>query len=1070
MALAFWKRKSNSDNNIQAIDEITPLHFNEVGILHSYSTQPKTELDFYWQSLEQEGYADLIEQQYILSWSELYQLMDDEQHQIMFKLMGLPEQTNLRPMIRSEGALSDSAFKISLAGWCAGSGIKTTSSITRQGAILSVDQQNYLLPQTAWELIEKIREFARLGEKTKQDNEQYWGKIRRLAQKSKASMDDFLTKTIVLSPETLQLNMRRQHVLDDAVVEIQPVFDNAPETWLNTFDKFNQVQDRYSLTLPDGGMAHVMIDEKVKSVLNEIKKMPNRRVTGERAQTFLHNPFSQLGDEAKDVVTPESFEQSKQEAEIFSYNLRITPEYDQHGLFQSAQLQLSECSEREVEPIPLVLNNAEQASYLVKAYRKNQQYFSWAGYEVVLDPIAKQQLEQLDTDLQKINEFEQTKLAEQVLNLANYSERVIGIGEAQTEHSAFIQKNADISPWLPEHIADLYSSIEPHISDELLQSITDVITQAEQSEAEQVNLPHLEQSVSLAEAQEIQQRVAQALQQSQTEPTEIDEQQQEPKEKKKRHTLLISSNIDEAEFSTQRGNELKFDERCPPRLPQSFRHREFDLKPHQKTGVAWLQNLHHFAPHQVNGCLLADDMGLGKTLQLLCFIGEYLETTQDKKPVLIVAPVSLLENWQAEAKRFFTAQFGKILSLYGDNLKSRKLPKHLVPAQLRDGLGITNLLEQGWRGDADIVLTTYETLRDLEFSLSREHWSMMICDEAQKIKVPSAMMTKAAKAQNADFKIACTGTPVENSLTDLWCLFDFIQADLLGSLNEFGKNYRRPIEESNDPDAAIRKQLQALIDPQILRRMKQDVASLPEKIERKDCKTLTISKVQQQLYAETVQQFRQIDEQERGKGALMALHRMRMICAHPFKLRPAIPQSESPKVKWLLDTLKDIQLKQEKVIIFTEFRDIQTFLQKFLMETFGLNVSTVNGDTSASSKKCGTSRQGLIDQFQHKIGFNIIILSTTAVGFGVNVQKANHVIHYTRCWNPAKEDQATDRAYRIGQEKEVYVYYPSIHSHDFDTFEIKLDRLLDSKRQLATDILNPIGDISLEELAHEILY
>lgn len=437
---------------------------------------------------------------------------------------------------------------------------------------------------------------------------------------------------------------------------------------------------------------------------------------------------------------------------------------------------------------------------------------------------------------------------------------------------------------------------------------------------------------------------------------------------------------------------------------------------------------------------------------------------------MIVAPVSLLENWQAEASRFFNERFGKILSLYGDNLKSRRLPKHLVPTQLRDEKGITNLLERHWRGNADIVLTTYETLRDLEFSLSREHWSIMICDEAQKIKVPSAMVTKAAKAQNADFKIACTGTPVENSLTDLWCLFDFIQADLLGSLNEFGRTYRRPIEQSNDPDGVVRQKLQSLIDPQILRRMKQDVADLPDKVEHDDCKQLAISKTQQQLYAETVQDYRQIDEQDRGKGALMALHKMRMICAHPFKLRPECPQSESPKVRWLLDTLKQIQVKQEKVIIFTEFRDIQVFLQKLLMQVFGLNVSTVNGDTSASSKRDGSSRQGLINQFQSKSGFNVIILSTTAVGFGVNVQKANHVIHYTRCWNPAKEDQATDRAYRIGQEKNVFVYYPSIYSSDFDTFEIKLDRLLNSKRQLATDILSPVGDISIDDLAKDILH
>ena len=196
---------------------------------------------------------------------------------------------------------------------------------------------------------------------------------------------------------------------------------------------------------------------------------------------------------------------------------------------------------------------------------------------------------------------------------------------------------------------------------------------------------------------------------------------------------------------------------------------------------------------QVSGCLLADDMGLGKTRSYFN-IGEILETAEDKKPALVVAPVSLLENWESEINRFFSAKFGKVLSLYGDNLKQRKIPKHLISSQLRMIMALQSYLKIIGCG-ADIVLTTYETMRDLEFSLGRVDWSVMVCDEAQKIKVPTAMVTKAAKAQKADFKIACTGTPVENSLVDLWCLFDFIQENLLGSLTEFNKEYRRLLRE-----------------------------------------------------------------------------------------------------------------------------------------------------------------------------------------------------------------------------------------------------------------------------------
>ena len=496
-------------------------------------------------------------------------------------------------------------------------------------------------------------------------------------------------------------------------------------------------------------------------------------------------------------------------------------------------------------------------------------------------------------------------------------------------------------------------------------------------------------------------------------------------------------------------------------MPASFRNQEFSLKQHQEYGIAWLQNLHQYAPEQVSGCLLADDMGLGKTLQLLCFIGEYLENAKNKKPVLIVAPVSLLENWEAEANRFFSGKFAKILSLYGDNLKDRKIPKHFISAQLRENHGITHLLEDDWRGDADIILTTYETMRDLEFSLAREDWSIMICDEAQKIKVPTAMVTKAAKAQKADFKIACTGTPVENSLTDLWCLFDFIQENLLGPLNEFGKNYRKPIENTENNDEVALLKLRELIAPQVLRRMKNDVADLPAKIEVDHCKNIEISLLQRQLYIDVVNRFKKLSAEGNQGAMLTSLHSMRMICAHPLQFQPSANLNDSPKVNWLIKTLESIKQKNEKVIIFTEFRDIQVFLKRILLERFGLNVTTVNGDSNTSSKK-GLTRQNLIDKFQEKSGFNIIILSTTAVGFGVNIQRANHVIHYTRSWNPAKEDQATDRAYRIGQDKEVFVYYPTVVAEDFFTFEVKLDKLLSSKRELADDMLKPNTDLKNE--------
>lgn len=1068
MKLAFWKKsKTTENNNASTLTASLPepmqnksLYFDEIGLHHPYKAIPESDTDFYWESLADEDIAYQLDNDYILPWEELFQILRDPEHQNVTHLFNLPTLSPFNPIIRSEGGLSDADFKIILEGWADKNHTKFRGSTRRTGAILNLDNQQYLLDETTWQLLEKIKEFSRLPQKDERTNKKYWAKIRSLANKSEANLDEFLRRTIVLDPTKLQLNLRRNLITTESVVEIQPIFDEAPVNWLQIFDSYNEVQNQYAISLPDGGLAHVIIEPQVKNVLNEIKKMPNRRVSGERAQTFLHNPFAQLGDDATEVISPEIFEQAKQEAEIYSHNIFIEKTYDDLGHFVSAHLTLNENSTREQSPIFLQLANIEQTKYFIDAYEKPTPIFMWAGYTIDKTSYLEQQIAALKQDLVNIQQYEEDLQAKNVLDLTQYSERVIGIGEAEKLNPEFIKKDSGESAWLPENLIET-DTAQAHLTEDITQLLDECIQHAEQNGQSHIIHPETQVEIALANAKGL---LAQLQAINHDSAAQKPSNQKNSETDKKKATLLIANNIDKAEFTKTRAEQLEFDENNPPkpRLPSSFRSQEFSLKRHQEYGIAWLQNLYAYAPEQVSGCLLADDMGLGKTLQLLCFIGEYLENSQDKKPVLVVAPVSLLENWEAEANRFFSAKFGKILSLYGDNLKSRKIPKHSIASQLKDGYGITKLLEENWLGDADIVLTTYETMRDLEFSLGRVDWGIMVCDEAQKIKVPTAMVTKAAKAQKADFKIACTGTPVENSLVDLWCLFDFIQENLLGSLSEFNKQYRKAIESNENTDDALDR-LRKLIAPQVLRRMKHNVAELPPKNEVNDCKSIVISGLQRNLYAQTANEFKQMAEQG-NKGAMLgALHSMRMICAHPLQFQPNAPIHESPKVDWLISTLEKIKAQNEKVIIFTEFRDIQVFLKRILLERFGLNVMTVNGDSNTSSKK-GLTRQNLIDKFQQTEGFNAIILSTAAVGFGVNIQKANHVIHYTRSWNPAKEDQATDRAYRIGQDKEVFVYYPSVKAQDFETFEIKLDRLLSSKRNLADDMLKPNTEITQDLL------
>jgi len=283
---------------------------------------------------------------------------------------------------------------------------------------------------------------------------------------------------------------------------------------------------------------------------------------------------------------------------------------------------------------------------------------------------------------------------------------------------------------------------------------------------------------------------------------------------------------------------------------------------------------------------------------------------------------------------------------------------------------------------------------------------------------------------------------VENSLADLWCLFDFIQPGLLGSLSQFGHTYRRPIEAQTEEQRGKLDQLRRLIEPQVLRRFKTEMADLPAKHIDKDCRKLPLSPYQHALYSQAVAQLQLQRDNNNAAVLLGMLHRLRSICADPYETGAkadlhsdlADHRQRSPKLDWVLTQLESIRQRQEKVILFTEFRDLQRVLQHRIRQHFGLSPAIVNGSTQAGHEAGKQSRQALIDSFQRQPGFNAIILSTTAVGFGVNIQAANHVIHFTRPWNPAKEDQATDRAYRIGQTRAVQVYYPTVVAGDFVTF------------------------------------
>jgi SNF2 family DNA or RNA helicase/HJR/Mrr/RecB family endonuclease len=543
-------------------------------------------------------------------------------------------------------------------------------------------------------------------------------------------------------------------------------------------------------------------------------------------------------------------------------------------------------------------------------------------------------------------------------------------------------------------------------------------------------------------------------------------------EKKTDHeVLIIKENAELTEFSNS--NEL------PENLKHNFYEisnldSEISLMEHQKEGISWLQSLfkENFA-----GGLLADDMGLGKTLQLLYFIEWHCQHCSDNKPYLIVAPVSLLENWENEYQKFFSPQNLPLLKLYG-SVSLTKENNHIQNQQDAKRLQ-----------SKQIILTNYETVRSYQISLGLVDFAIIALDEAQKIKTPGTQITNASKALKADFKIAMTGTPVENTLVDIWCLMDFAVPGLLGNAKDFAKEYQKPLSDEGTDIKALTEQLRNNIGVFIKRRLKSDVAKdLPNKHDNANSRIKKVMPtVQLDRYKQEIEMANdsELEGVEKRNQKLKSLWAVRDISDHPFLLDSQILNftseeliSSSSKLQTTIGILADIKSKDEKAIIFADRRETQKMLQKIVYDTFGIFTSIINGDTPTTKQlegKSKLSRQQTIDRFQSEEGFNVIIMSPIAAGVGLNVTKANHIIHYTRHWNPAKEEQATDRAYRIGQQKDVFVYYPMAvfpeemqdeSGNRLKSFDEILDTLLNNKKALASNTLFPTeqAEITPDEL------
>jgi len=468
-----------------------------------------------------------------------------------------------------------------------------------------------------------------------------------------------------------------------------------------------------------------------------------------------------------------------------------------------------------------------------------------------------------------------------------------------------------------------------------------------------------------------------------------------------------------------------------------------ELRPYQKLGVQWLWTLKGLG---LGGCL-ADDMGLGKTIQVIGLFSllkaERCSGQAEPHTDLLVVPASLLTNWQEELTRF--APHLRVIIAHPSCIPARRL-KHLTPSEIEA---------------YDVVITSYATALRLPWIEART-WRCLVLDEAQAIKNPRTRQTRAIKRIEAHWRLALTGTPIENKLQDLWSIFDFLNPGLLGNASQFASCTRAMPQAGESAYGPLRR----IVQPYTLRRLKTDqsiISDLPEKSEL--TAYCLLSKAQAALYREAVAELGQSVQESEGiqrRGLILSfLLRLKQICNHPSHWlgHDEFEPAESGKFERLGELADAIAERQEKLLVFTQFAKLARPLSEFLAQRFGASGIVLTGRTPIKS------RQSIVRTFQSSEDVPFMVLSLKAGGSGLNLTAANHVVHFDRWWNPAVENQATDRAFRIGQKRNVLV-------HKFvckGTIEERIDRLIAGKQQLSEEVLQGGAEKQLTELSDDEL-
>ncbi|WP_227938276.1 DEAD/DEAH box helicase [Alkalihalobacillus deserti] len=680
-----------------------------------------------------------------------------------------------------------------------------------------------------------------------------------------------------------------------------------------------------------------------------------------------------------------------------------------------------------IDILPQLKDDELDSNVLKELSNRQSGYIQHEGTRVFVDGSVKKQANMLQnlepisgSNIPKFIENPEAFLPEQLeISIEQFSERVRNLGIRVYKAQPFVHARNKERGWFELETGFHVSDEEGERKGELAtESIKDLIEEATEKgeeylqwEGQWLRIPNdASEFVSASEK----------LQTELQDDKSIDY-------SKLPYVLEIFENVNQLEYNApileiqQSLRDLNVFDKQPPAIFKAT------LKPFQEDGFIWMKSLHF---RKVGG-LLADDMGLGKTIQVIAFLS-YLKEIDKLGPSLIVVPKTLMENWQKEIMKFAPSMVG---SIYFHRGTERVKKVEIIKQQT-------------------IVITTYQTLVRDQLTLGQVDWSAVICDEAQAMKNPTTAVSKVIKALKSTFRLAMTGTPVENSLTELWSIVDFVQPGMLGSLKEFKDAYIKPLEEENIAPLEIEEKLTQQLMMNYKRRTKQKElkGQLPAKHNHPI--EVLLGKKQEELYLNIIGLVK-----EKVIPPIKAIGQLKMLSSHPGLINEEylnLPLKAVPKLAQTISLIKEIQAKNEKVLIFTEYKQMQVILKRYILEELNVNAAIINGETSR--------RQLVVDHFNQKPGFDVMILSPKAAGTGLTITSANHVIHYTRWWNPAVENQSTDRVYRIGQEKEVHVYYPIVKSSGkLDTVEEIVQRIIHDKQELANSVIVPSKKLDIEK-------